>query len=177
MSALLRKWLALFIVAGFVIALDQFSKAWIITNLKIWDSVQPIPALYPYFQFTRSANTGVAFGMGEGASMIFLALSILISVVLLYYYARSKPEALLQHVALAMVIGGALGNVIDRIEHGYVVDFFHITIPHIISNVSNFADHAIVFGVIVLLIDSYLEERREKRKVAETDSNQALSDV
>ena len=179
MSPLLRKWLPLFIVTGFVFALDQMSKAWILANLNVNESISPIPALYPYLQFTRSTNTGFAFGMGEGGSSIIMVLSIIISVVLIYYYARSKVEVHLQHIALAMVIGGALGNVLDRIQHGYVVDFFHVFIPNLISNVSNFADHAVVLGVILLLIDGYLEERREKQKNLETEAeaNQAVSDA
>lgn len=170
MSPRIQKWLPLFIVTGFVLALDQISKAWVVANLEVYESAIPIPALYPYFQVTRTTNTGFAFGMGEGASTIIMVVSIIISAVLLYYYARSKSEAVLQHVALAMVMGGAIGNVIDRIQHGSVVDFFHIYIPNLISNVSNFADHAVVFGVIILIIDSYLEERREKRKVEDAET-------
>lgn len=165
-----QKWLPLFIISGFVFALDQISKAWIISTLSVGETIQPIPALYPYFQFTRSINTGIAFGMGEGGSMIFLVLSIIITFVLIYLYWRSAQDARLQHIALAIVIGGALGNVIDRIQHGHVVDFFHIVIPNLISNVSNFADHAVVLGVIILLINSYLEEQREKQKIAEAES-------
>lgn len=172
-----QKWLPLPLIAGFVFSLDQISKAWIINTLNVGETIQVIPALYPYFQFTRSMNTGIAFGMGEGGSMIFLVLSIIIVFVLMYLYIRSAQDARLQHIAFAIVIGGALGNVIDRIQHGHVVDFFHVVIPNLISNVSNFADHAIIIGVVLLLIDSYLEEQREKQKIAETeaiapDSNQ-----
>jgi signal peptidase II len=170
MHPILRKWLPLFTVTGFIIALDQISKAWIVNNLNIGETILPIPALFPYFQFTRSTNTGFAFGIAEGGSSIILLVNIIIVLVLLYTYTRSAAKANLQHIALALVVGGALGNIIDRIQHGYVVDFFHIVIPNLISNVSNFADHAVVLGVIILLIDSYLEERREKRKLAETET-------
>lgn len=178
MPPLLRKWLPFVIVAGFIIALDQISKAWIIANLAVGESFFPIPALDPYFQFTRTINTGFAFGMGEGGSSIILVISLIIVLVLLYSYARSAQNAHLQHIAMAMIVGGAFGNVIDRIQHGHVIDFFHVFIPNLISNVSNFADHAIVIGVIILLIDGYLEEQHEKKKTSELESssNHVFSD-
>lgn len=139
-----------------IILLDQISKAWVLDNLVYGESIQPIPALYPFFQFTRSSNTGAAFGMLPSAGNAFLVVSVLISAFLIYLYRQTTPKVGILHVGLSLVLGGAVGNAIDRLQHGHVVDFFHITIPSVVSNVSNFADHAIVLGVILIMIDSFI---------------------
>ena len=166
----IRKWAIFIVVTGIIFIIDQVSKAWVLANLNLYQSQVIHPALLPVLRLTRSANTGVAFGMGEGNSLIFLLLSIAIIGFLLFLLYRSEPQDSLQHIGLAMVIGGAFGNVVDRIQHGAVVDFVHIVIPNLtnsggrawISNVSNFADHFIIIGVVLLLIDTYLQDRREK---------------
>jgi len=158
-----HKWLLFFFVAGFTIMIDQVAKLWIIRNLEINETILPLAALHPYLQITRISNTGIAFGIGSGGSSLFLILSLLIMAVLLYIYARSKPSEIRQHIAMAMIWGGASGNVVDRIQYGHVVDFVHLVVPGLISNVSNFADHAIVIGVGILLVDSFLQERRERK--------------
>jgi signal peptidase II len=177
---LFKKWLPLFLFGGFVILIDQLSKSWVISNFAVGDSLSLLP---PFLYLTRSINTGVAFGIGEGSNAFFLVLALLIMIALFWMYRQSKTDAMLQHIALALIVGGALGNVIDRIQHGYVVDFVHIVLPSIVSNVSNFADHAIVMGVPLLLLDNYLQERKEKAaeklKIEETispDSESALQD-
>lgn len=168
----LKKWLPLFLVASFILALDQLSKAWVISNFAMGGT---FPLLPPFLQITRSMNTGIAFGIGEGGSMIFLLLSLIIILILLGLYARSNPQAFLQHFGYSFVIGGALGNAIDRLQHGHVVDFVHISIPSLVSNVSNFADHAIVIGVLLLILDGFLQERREKSKITEAPSSESES--
>jgi signal peptidase II len=107
--------------------------------------------------------------MLTNSNLILLVLTSIVVVVLFYVYSKLSPQAVVQHIAFAMIIGGAIGNIIDRIRFGHVVDFVHITIPNLISNVSNFADHFVVIGVIIILIDSFLEERRQKPKNPETD--------
>jgi signal peptidase II len=160
MSVLLRKWSPLVILTGLILLIDQLTKAWVIENMVMRETRPLVDWLLPYVQLTRSYNTGIAFGLGSGGSGVFLVLSMLIIAGLLVFYWMSPPRADVQHIALGLVIGGALGNVIDRIQHGHVVDFVHIVIPELVSNVSNIADHMIVIGVIVLVIDSFLEERR-----------------
>jgi signal peptidase II len=161
-----KKWLPFLLVLFAVLGLDQLSKAWILTNVPLGSSLQPIPFLYPYFQITFSTNTGAAFGIFPDASVLFLLIAIVVCSVIVYFYMQSPSDAHLLHVALALVVGGAVGNVIDRLQHGYVVDFVHLTIPRVVSNVSNFADHAIVLGVILLVIDNILKERQKKRALA-----------
>lgn len=160
----LWKWLRLLLTIGGVLLLDQLAKNWVIANMVLGESRELHPALLPFLQLTYIENTGVAFGLGSGNSGLFLLLAMAISVVLFVLYLRAGREAVLYQIGLAIVLGGALGNVMDRIRLGYVVDFVHIRIPPLgISNVSNFADHAVVIGVIVLLMDSFLQERRANR--------------
>lgn len=164
MRAQLVKWAPFALIVSVIVAIDQISKAWVIENLAMGETMLVIPALHPYFQFTRSFNTGIAFGLGEDYSQLFLILILVIILVLLWIYARSSDDETITRICLSMVIGGALGNVIDRVQHGHVVDFIHLRIPDLFSNVSNLADHAIVIGVGVLLIYSILSERRERQQ-------------
>ncbi|GAB5490694.1 MAG: signal peptidase II [Phototrophicaceae bacterium] len=149
----LKKWLPLIVIASLVILLDQVTKLWIINNVLVG---QTIPLLEPILKITRTTNTGFAFGLASGGSFAILILSSFVTILILWMYYKSSDNERLQRIAFAMIIGGAIGNIIDRIRLGHVVDFVHIDIPNLISNVSNFADHFVVLGVIVLLIDSFI---------------------
>lgn len=168
----LKKWSPLFVIALLVILLDQITKLWVINNVLVGQTIPIVPSLQPYLQITRTINTGFAFGIGTGGSFVILILSSIVTVILLWMYYSSDEADRLQHIAFAMVIGGALGNIIDRIRLNHVVDFVHITIPSFISNVSNFADHFVVLGVIILLIDSLINEREQ----SELEQELTLSD-
>jgi signal peptidase II len=156
----LTKWRIFAVIVVAVLLLDQLSKAWILSNFDLYESV---PLIEPVLYLTRSENTGVAFGIGGGASPIFLLLAIGIMLVVLFFYWRLEDHVYIQHLALSLVIGGGVGNVLDRLQHGVVIDFVHIVIPNVLSNVSNFADHALVIGVIILLIDSVWTERQKSK--------------
>lgn len=157
----LKKWSPLLVIATLVILLDQLTKLWVINNILVGQTIPILPGLQPYLQITRTMNTGFAFGIGTGGSSIILVLSSIITLVLVWMY-HSLPEVdRLQHIAFAMIIGGAIGNIIDRIRLNHVVDFVHITIPNVISNVSNFADHFVVLGVVILIIDNLIHEREQ----------------
>lgn len=164
MAIRLTKWRIFAFVVVAVLLLDQVSKAWVIASMDLYESIPLIP---PVLYLTRSENTGVAFGIGGGAGPFFLLLAMGIMLVVLYFYSRLAEDVYIQHVALSLVIGGGIGNVLDRLQHGVVIDFVHISIPGVLSNVSNFADHALVIGVIILLIDSIRAERQTPRPVVE----------
>lgn len=171
----IRKWLLVFSIAVIVISIDQITKNWVIGNLELYESIQPIPALVPLFQITRSYNTGAAFGVLPNAGDIFMVLAVFIIGGLLIYYWRSQTDdRLLLLIALGLVVGGALGNILDRMQHGHVIDFIHYRIPGIISNVSNLADHSIVSGVFLLMFDNWLQGR--KQKIAEEQVSEATTD-
>ncbi len=155
----MRKWMML--AGSFALAaiLDQITKSWALSNLMLYESIQPLPALAPFFQLTRSSNTGAAFGLLPMAGDVFLILALCIVAALLWYLRSLPAESRLAPFAIGLVIGGAVGNIIDRLQHGHVVDFIHYQIPNLISNVSNLADHAIVLGVMLIFAESLWRER------------------
>ncbi|TVR24444.1 MAG: signal peptidase II [Anaerolineaceae bacterium] len=163
----MKRWISLFITVFFVVGIDQLSKEWIITNLFPYEVRTPIPALGDFFRITYSANTGAAFGMLSDRGDLLTVLALVIIAGLLYYYARIPARGWPTRWGVALVIGGALGNVIDRLRHGEVTDFINYAIPDLFSNVSNLADHAIVLGVIVIIADSLRLERIERAEKAE----------
>lgn len=163
----LRYWGFLLATAAAIIMIDQISKNLVLEHIPPGATIQPIPALVPFFQITHSSNTGMAFGMLANAGDLLLLLALVIVGVMLLMYSRLEGGLWLTRLAIGLVVGGALGNIIDRLQHGYVVDFVHLTIPGLISNVSNLADHAIVLGVLTLLATSWWRERQTRHKAAE----------
>ncbi|MEM6528703.1 MAG: signal peptidase II, partial [Chloroflexota bacterium] len=104
-----------------------------------------------------------AFGFMAGSAVagyVFLALAFVISGFLIWSYPRIEDGQPLARLATGLIVGGALGNAIDRIIYSHVVDFIHYQIPNVISNVSNLADHAIVFGVALMIWSSWQAEAR-----------------
>ena len=148
------------IAALAVLALDQASKAWLLFVFDI--ARRGAVAVTPFFDLALAWNTGISYGwfQGEGAAgqAVLLAVKIVAVIVLAIWMARSRT--LLATVALGLIIGGAIGNAIDRFTYGAVVDFvlFHVQIggKPFSWYVFNLADVAIVAGVAALLYDSLL---------------------
>ena len=166
----MRKWSLLTAAAVLTIGADQLSKAWAVSSLALGESMQPIPALAPYFQLTRSMNTGAAFGILSQAGNLLLALAFAIIAAMLWQIRKAESDARWLPLATGIVVGGALGNVIDRLAQGHVVDFIHYQIPNLISNVSNLADHAIVLGALLIAAESVWRDRRQRRDDGETEA-------
>lgn len=146
-----------------VIVADQASKGWIERNYALYDSTTLLPVL----DITRLHNPGAAFSFLAGAGgwqrWAFTALAVAVSagIVLWLRSLRAHGQAVLA-AGLALVLGGAVGNVIDRIEHGYVVDFIHVHWGRAYFPAFNIADAAITAGAGLLLLDAFLEWRRER---------------
>lgn len=160
------EWLRLLLIIGAVLAVDQISKRAVVDALRVGETIRPIPALAPLFQVTFIYNTGAAFGFLPQAGDLFVVVAVVIVVGLLFFYAHIPPGA--PRIAVGLVCGGALGNAIDRVTAGAVIDFIHYQIPGVISNVSNLADHAIVGGVLIIFIDSWRRPRGEKTVTSES---------
>ncbi len=165
----IRYWLLLFAIVAVVLAADQITKRLVVESLRLGESRQPIPALSPFFQITRSHNTGAAFGFLPQAGDLFLVIAVVVVIAMAYFYPRITGRAILQRIGAGLICGGALGNALDRIQYGLVIDFIHYQIPGVISNVSNLADHAIVLGVVFIFVDSWLKDRAEKQAALERD--------
>ncbi len=152
--------------AVIVLVLDQITKAWVVVNLPLYTPVDLVDWLAPILSLTSVKNTGVAFGLFPGLGESFVVLQALVILGILYYQRTLPPDEIWMHLSLGLVVGGALGNLLDRITRGYVVDFFDVNFwPLHTWPVFNIADSAIVVGVTILLIDSFFEEQREREKM------------
>ena len=141
-----------------VIVLDQLTKAWIISGLSLQE-VGRIPVLPPILNFSWVENTGVSFGLfGGGEARWGLTIfSIVVSAGLGWWALKADRRLLV--TAIGLVMGGALGNVIDRIRFGYVVDFIDFSGTGVFPWVFNVADSAITVGVVLLILDSLKSDR------------------
>lgn len=144
-----------------IVALDQLTKALITSSLNVGQSVPLIPG---FLHFTLVRNTGMAFGLLSGSDIPFKAVVVtLLSVAAMAavtYYALKSPQAeRVTRIGLTFVLGGALGNIIDRVRLGYVVDFIDVFYRDTHWPAFNVADTCICVGVGLLLLDSL--RRRE----------------
>ena len=137
-----------------IVILDQLSKFVVHTTMNLYDSFQVIPYL---LNFTYIRNEGIAFGIYfEGAKTIFIILPILITVYLFYLLKNEEFQDKFSQLALYLIIAGAIGNIIDRVFRGYVVDLidFHLNGMH--WYVFNIADSSVTIGLIFLLYSSII---------------------
>jgi signal peptidase II len=143
-----------------VILLDQLSKFWILEGLDLRE-VGRVLIAPPIMNFTYVENDGVSFGLfGGGSGRWILSLFPLVVAGFLGWWAL-KAERRTLIAAIGLVIGGALGNAIDRIQYGYVVDFIDFSGTGVFPWVFNVADSAINVGVLLLIIDSVRSERKQ----------------
>jgi len=133
--------------ATLVLALDQVTKAIVSARLLPGD---PVPVIDNFLRLTLVHNTGAAFGLFPGSRLPFILISALAIVVALYLFARDAYRSFLNRVLLGSILGGALGNLIDRIRWGRVVDFIDVGIGAARWPVFNVADSAVTLGVILL---------------------------
>ena len=152
---IVRRWAALLLPATIVIIVDQIAKRIVVTSLTPGDLVSPIPALASVFQITHSRNTGAAFGILPQLGDMFLIVALAMIIGVPIFYRRLGAGHWPERIALGMLLGGALGNAFDRLGYGYVVDWVLLRLPGIITNVSNFADHAIVIGIVILFLAAW----------------------
>jgi signal peptidase II len=146
------KWLWLSLLA---VILDQGSKLVIDSSMRLYQS---IPVM-PYFNLTYVHNTGAAFSFlsdaGGWQRWFFSCLAMLISTVIAVWLARLKHHETLMAIALSLVLGGAIGNLIDRLAYGYVIDFLDIYYGTWHWPAFNIADSAITLGVMLMLAESF----------------------
>ncbi len=159
----LRSYLSLVLISGTIILLDQLTKNWVRANLAYGQTWMPWEELAPYARIVHWQNTGAAFGMFQNAGGIFAVLAILVAGMIVYYFPRLEPGDWAVRLAMSLQLGGALGNLIDRLQHGHVTDFVSIgSFP-----VWNIADASITCGVVVLVLDLlFNRERREQGHAA-----------
>ena len=142
-----------------VVFLDQFTKYLVATRLSPYDSIE----LFPFLQIINIRNTGAAFGAFRGAGSGFF---IVISSVAILFVISLLIKNIYNSFGLSLVLGGAIGNLIDRISYGKVVDFidFHIDRFHFHWPAFNVADSALTVGVIILLVTSLLHKNEPRKE-------------
>ncbi len=159
MTPRLRSRLLIFGGAATILIVDQLSKWWVVQTLPAYTPVDYASWLRSILSLTYVKNTGVAFGLFPQLGVVFTVLSALVVVGILFFQRTIPSEESWLHAALGLVIGGALGNLLDRVTRGYVVDFFDVNFwPLHNWPVFNVADSAIVVGVTILLIQSFFFE-------------------
>jgi len=154
----IRDYLLLFFMAGIVVGLDQYSKAYVRSHLAVGEMWSPASWLEGYFRIVHWYNSGVAFGLFQGSGQIFTVLAIIVAIIIIYYFPRVSTEDWTLRIAMGLQLGGALGNLVDRIGFGQVTDFISIgTFP-----VFNLADASISVGVAVLILGIWIQDRKKK---------------
>lgn len=148
-----------------VVALDQITKLMVIENMTLYQRVQ----ITPFFDLVRLHNTGAAFSFLADASgwqnWLFTGIAFVVSIGILYWLVTlpSKGRRVLA-IGLALVLGGAIGNLIDRSFYGYVVDFILFYYREWSYPAFNIADSAITCGVVLILYDGVVLDRRRQRQ-------------
>jgi signal peptidase II len=151
-------------LSALIVAADQASKAYIVAAFELYDRIQ----LLPVFGITRLHNTGAAFSFlasaGGWQRWFFVAIAVAVTALVCVWLKRMPRQG---HgwlaASLALIVGGAIGNVIDRVFRGHVVDFLSVHWERWFFPAFNVADSAITVGAVILLIESFYEGRRKKK--------------
>jgi len=150
-----------YIIALFVILLDQVTKWLIVSRMNYGDSITIIENM---FYITSHRNRGAAWGILQGQMWLFYVITLIVIVAITYYIQKAAKGKWLLGVSLSLMLGGAIGNFIDRVFRKEVVDFIHTYIFGYNFPVFNIADSSLVIGVILLMIQMLLDERKTKEK-------------
>ncbi len=152
--------------AALVLIVDQYTKALVVRNLAVNEAWAPIPALARFFTISHVTNTGAAFGLFPDRGMLFVLIAVVVIIAIAGYYRFLPTALILVRVSLGLQLGGALGNLFDRLHYGYVVDFIDFKF----WPVFNVADASIVVGVLIL---AFYLLREEEGKHSRPDGTEA----
>lgn len=154
--------IAYYVIALIVIIADQWSKRLVVQQMEIGERIEVNPG---YVSILSHRNSGAAWGMLEGKMAFFYVVTIFVVGGLLYYFYKEAKHDTLLSVAIMLLVGGAIGNFIDRVLYQHVVDFISVWIPVIDYNfpIFNIADAALTIGVILLIIHMVFEEKLKSK--------------
>lgn len=150
-----------YLVASLVLVIDQLTKRFISDSMFRGESRD---VLGDFFRLTYVHNDGAAFGLHLGGRWSFIVVTILVSVFILFYYARSERTRTARW-ALALILGGALGNLVDRIRIGEVVDFLHVSVAGLSWPIFNVADIGVSVGVGLLAIHLFRKDHEDHEEL------------
>lgn len=165
MKNLFRRYWQIVAIAALIVVLDQWTKGLVRANIPLGGSWLPAPLewLSPYARIVHWYNTGAAFGLFQEGSMVFTVLAFIVIGLILYYYPQVEQADWSLRLAMSMQLGGATGNLIDRLTIGHVTDFISVgKFP-----VFNVADASITLGAAVLFLGVWMMERAERKKKQE----------
>lgn len=149
------------LLSALVIVLDQASKVWVLATLHLGE---PHPVIAGFLNWNLAFNRGAAFSfLSDGSGWqrgFFIVLALAISVVLIVWLQRTRRSDWRTGVPLALIIGGAIGNVIDRIRFGKVTDFIQVYYQHWAYPTFNLADSAITVGAVALIVFGFFAQKQ-----------------
>ncbi|WP_110929349.1 signal peptidase II [Bacillus massiliglaciei] len=153
-----------YLTAVLIIILDQITKWLIVSKMEYGESIQIIEN---FFYITSHRNRGAAWGILEGQMWFFYLITVVVAGALIYYIQKMGKKSVFLGVSLSFMLGGAIGNFIDRIARQEVVDFIHTYIFSYSFPIFNVADSALTIGVVLLIIYMLFEEKLTKERTNE----------
>lgn len=150
-----------YIIALIVIIFDQITKWFIVEKMNIYDSIVIIDN---FFNITSHRNKGAAWGILQDQMIFFYIITLLVVIGIIYYMQKYGKQSSLLASGLSLLLGGAIGNFIDRLYRKEVVDFLDFQIINYNYPIFNIADSALVIGVSLLIIYTILDERKSKKE-------------
>lgn len=151
-----------YVIAVVMIIIDQWTKYLVIENMTIGES---IPIIDNIFYLTSHRNPGAAWGILQGQMWFFYIITLIVVGIIIYYIEHYAKTNRLLGISLGLVLGGAIGNFIDRVRFQEVVDFLDVYIFSYDYPIFNVADSSLVVGVILIGIITLFEEVRKDKKV------------
>lgn len=151
-----------YLIALIIIGIDQLTK-WLI--VKQMDLYEQIPIIENFFYITSHRNKGAAWGILQGQMILFYVVTVLVIIGVIYYMEKHTRDHKLLSLSLSFILGGAIGNFIDRVFRKEVVDFLDFIIFKYDFPIFNVADSALVVGVTLVLITTFLDEKRKGKAV------------
>ncbi|EGO9129797.1 signal peptidase II [Enterococcus faecalis] len=146
-----------FLISALLVGLDQWSKYLTVQNISLGETKEFIPG---FLSLTHLRNTGAAWSLLEGKMIFFYVITVIVSVVIIYLLIKNYKKSVWYSVGLSFVLAGAIGNFIDRVRLGYVVDMLQTDFMNF--PIFNVADSTLVVGVICIFIYLILEEKAAK---------------
>lgn len=150
-----------YICALVVMMIDQLSKWIVVRQMEVTES---IPIINNFFYITSHRNEGAAWGILQGQMTFFYIVTVIVVVAIIYYMQRYGKNHALLATSLSLLLGGAIGNFIDRLMRKEVVDFLDFIIFTYDFPIFNIADSALTIGVILLIIFTLFEEKFMKKR-------------
>lgn len=171
MKKYIRDYAFLLSIAAIIVILDQWTKNYVRTSIPFGGSWSPWPWLEPYARLVHWQNTGAAFGMFQNMNLVFTVLAFIVAIAILYYFPRVPRSEWMIRLALALQLGGAIGNLIDRLTQGTVTDFLSVGT----FAVFNVADACISVGTALLIFAVWMSERKQKKLAAASQEQDMTS--